>query len=132
MHDIGITHIALTVSNIRSSVGFYENYANMRVMHERPGVVWISDNIRPFVIVLIETHEPISPLAPDSHLGIAVDSRAEVDRLAAQAKEEGRLLSSPQDSGSIIGYWCFLRDPDGHTLEISFGQEVGLAVQKVS
>ncbi|MGH7874635.1 MAG: VOC family protein [Candidatus Binatia bacterium] len=132
MHDIGITHIALTASNIRSSVAFYEKYANMRVVHERPGVVWVSDNTRPFVLVLIETRQPILLLAPDSHIGIALDSADDVDRVAAQAKEEGCLLSPPQDSGPTIGYWCFLRDPDGHTLEISFGQEVGLTLQKTT
>jgi hypothetical protein len=25
-----------------------------------------------------------------------------------------------------VGTWAFLRDPDGHTLELSFGQEIGL------
>jgi hypothetical protein len=28
-----------------------------------------------------------------------------------------------------VGYWALLRDPDGHTLEISFGQELRLAVE---
>jgi hypothetical protein len=32
--------------------------------------------------------------------------------------------------GPPVGYWAFLRDPDGHTLEISFGQEVGVTVEK--
>ncbi|HNC43573.1 MAG TPA: VOC family protein, partial [Acidobacteriota bacterium] len=27
--------------------------------------------------------------------------------------------------------WAFLRDPDGHTLELAFGQEVGLTVESV-
>jgi hypothetical protein len=27
-----------------------------------------------------------------------------------------------------VGYWAFLRDPDGHTLEVAFGQEVALVV----
>jgi hypothetical protein len=29
-----------------------------------------------------------------------------------------------------VGYWAFLSDPDGHTLEISHGQEVGFAVKE--
>ena len=31
-------------------------------------------------------------------------------------------------AGPPVGYWAFLRDPDGHTLEVSFGQQVGLTV----
>ena len=34
----------------------------------------------------------------------------------------------PIDSGEPVGYWAFLSDPDGHTLELAFGQEVGLTV----
>jgi hypothetical protein len=29
-----------------------------------------------------------------------------------------------------VGYWAFLQDPDGHTLELSYGQEFGLTVEK--
>jgi hypothetical protein len=31
-----------------------------------------------------------------------------------------------------VGYWAFLRDPDGHTLEIAYGQELGLAVERAA
>ena len=34
----------------------------------------------------------------------------------------------PTDSGYPIGYWAFLADPDGHTLEIAYGLEVALKV----
>jgi hypothetical protein len=27
---------------------------------------------------------------------------------------------------------AFIRDPDGHTLEVSFGQEVGLTIQQAT
>jgi len=52
-----------------------------------------------------------------------------VDRLCAQARAEKRLVSGPEDYGPPVGYWAFLSDPDGHTLEISHGQDVGLAVR---
>jgi hypothetical protein len=28
-----------------------------------------------------------------------------------------------------VGYWAYVVDPDGHNLEVSFGQDVGLAVE---
>ena len=34
----------------------------------------------------------------------------------------------PNDYGPPVGYWAYIVDPDGHNLEISYGQEVGLAV----
>ncbi len=101
----------------------------MQVVHRRTGVVWLSDKTRPFVIVLAETPTVDHPLLPFAHLGVGCPSREEVDRLAAQARDDGCLVSGPLDYGPPVGYWAFIRDPDGHTLEVSFGQEVGLTVE---
>ena len=40
------------------------------------------------------------------------------------------MISGPMDYAHPVGYWAFLKDPDDHTLEVSYGQEVGLTVQK--
>ena len=91
-------------------------------------VVWLTDHTRPFVIVLIETADPHdTPLGP---LGVACESRAEVDRLCAAAQAEDRLRRGAIDNGPPIGYTAFLADPDGNSLELSYGQEIGLAVAR--
>jgi catechol 2,3-dioxygenase-like lactoylglutathione lyase family enzyme len=132
--DRGLTHIALEARDVARSIAFYARYAAMEVVHERDDhgvrVAWLSDRTRPFVIVLIEHGEVASVLAPWGHLGVACASRDEVDRLCALAKQEGVLHSGPDDSGPPVGYWALLRDPDGHTLELSYGQEVGLTVEE--
>jgi catechol 2,3-dioxygenase-like lactoylglutathione lyase family enzyme len=127
--DVGLTHVALPVTDLSASVAFYAAYANMAVVHRRPDVVWLSDRTRPFVIVLIESKEVANPLRPFAHLGIACATRREVDELCERARREGVLIGGPRDDGPPVGYWAFLRDPDGHTLEISHGQEVGLTVE---
>lgn len=53
----------------------------------------------------------------------------EVDRLRDEAQTEGVLIQGSTDSPPL-GYWAYLRDPDGHTLEISYGQEISTAVKK--
>lgn len=134
--DLGLTHIALPVADIDSSIQFYATYASMQVIHRRideetgVAVVWLCDRTRPFAIVLIQTatvHPVLSPLA---HLGVGCESREQLDLLCDRAKQDGVLLQPPKDSGYPIGYWAFLRDPDGHTLELSYGQEIGLAAVK--
>lgn len=132
MSDVGLTHIALPVSSLETAIGFYARYARMQVVHRRHDVVWLSDKTRPFVIVLIETSEVRDPLRPVGHLGVGCESRDEVRRLAELAREEGCLVEGPTDYGPPVGYWAFLRDPDGHTLELSFGQEVALTVEEAS
>lgn len=129
MSDLGLTHVALPVRSLETTIDFYARFANMHVIHRRPGVAWISDRTRPFAIVLIETSTAISPLLPFAHLGVAVASRDEVDKLCAIARADGCLVREPEDSGPPVGYWAFLRDPDGHTLELSYGQELALTVE---
>lgn len=130
MSDIGLTHIALTSTNLDASAVFWARYARMEVVHRREGVIWLCDRTRPFVLVLAEGSSVEHPLLPFSHLGVGCASRAEVDRLAALAKEENCLVKGPTDYGPPVGYWAFIRDPDGHTLEISFGQEIGIVLEK--
>jgi catechol 2,3-dioxygenase-like lactoylglutathione lyase family enzyme len=134
--DIGFTHVALTVKDVAASCRFYDRYAAMRLVHQRVDahsgrrVVWLSDGTRPFVVVLIEVERVDVRLEGSAHLGVGCASRADVDRLCALARVEGSLVSPPQDSGPPVGYWAILRDPDGHHLELAFGQEVGLTVAK--
>jgi catechol 2,3-dioxygenase-like lactoylglutathione lyase family enzyme len=129
LSDVGLTHVALPVRDLDASIDFYARYAQMQVVHRREGVVWLSDRTRPFVIVLMQGGEVEHPLRPAAHLGVACPSRAEVDRLCALARDEERLVGGPEDYGPPVGYWAFLSDPDGHTLEISHGQDVGLVVE---
>jgi lactoylglutathione lyase len=132
MPDLGLTHVAFNVRDLDASVGFYEKYASMRVVHRRAHdsvrTAWISDRIRPFVIVLVETPDPGDPpLGPFGHIGVACASREEIDRLIVEANREGRPTRAPFDAGEPIGYVARIADPDGNSLELSFGQEVGLA-----
>jgi catechol 2,3-dioxygenase-like lactoylglutathione lyase family enzyme len=144
--DVGFTHVALLVGDLDASIAFYAKYARMEVVHQRSDgnsrVAWVSDRTRPFVIVLIEV-PPLVPrpllrvangllrlLVPFEHFGVGCASREEVDRLCAAAKADGRLSRGPTDAGPPVGYWAFLTDPDGHTLELSHGQEVGLTVEQ--
>jgi catechol 2,3-dioxygenase-like lactoylglutathione lyase family enzyme len=126
MIDIGLTHIALPVSDVEQSIKFYSKYAVMQVVHRRidaaagVAVVWLSDRTRPFVIVLIQTESVHPVLSPLAHLGVGCKSREYMDSLCDLARH----------SGYPIGYWAFLRDPDGHTLELSYGQEIGFTVQE--
>jgi catechol 2,3-dioxygenase-like lactoylglutathione lyase family enzyme len=134
--DIGLTHIALPVADVDKSIEFYATYARMQVIHRRVdaatgvAVVWLSDFTRPFAIVLIQAGSVQTMLSPIAHLGVGCKSREEVDVLCEKAKQEGVLIQPLQDSGYPIGYWAFLRDPDGHTLELSYGQEIGLTVEQ--
>ena len=137
--DQGITHIALPVRDLAASLDFYARFARMQVVHQRSdadsgtAVAWISDLTRPFVIVLIEAPALDQHLGGVyCHVGMGVASRARVDEMCDRARAEQRTVLGPIDSGPPVGYWAYIVDPDGHNLEISFGQEVGLTVDSAT
>lgn len=137
--DRGLTHVAFWVTDLDRSVAFYGDYAAMQVVHrrnERNGarVAWVSDQTRPFVLVLVEPSRGwrrygwtrlLHRRCPRfSHLGVACATREEVDRLAARAAEAGIIEEGPIELPPPVGYLALIRDPDGYTLELSVGQEV--------
>ncbi len=142
-----LTHIALPVRDLDATLAFYAKYTKLVNIHERQDpetglrTAWlanardITDAGARFVIVLIhgklptkitgDIKEQYGFLKSISHLGISVESRAEVDRLAELAREEGCLLLGPMYRNEVVGYICVVTDPDGNNLEFSVEQVLG-------
>ncbi|WP_426267889.1 VOC family protein [Sphingomonas sp. LHG3443-2] len=131
--DLGLTHIALICTDAERTIAFYRRYADMHVVHDRSDfgrrAFWLSDLTRPFAIVFLERQQAESPLGPFGHIGVCLASRELVDQRLAMARMEGLRTSDPTGSGPPVGYWAFIQDPDGHTLELSFGQQVQLHIE---
>ncbi len=126
------THIAIFAHDLERTVDFYRRYAELIEVHRRTEhdttVVWLAEqgHEHQFVTVLIGApHAKVADPAPLAHIGYAVGERAEVDRLAKIAAREGALTQPPTDGGSIVGYYCILADPEGNSVEFSYGQDLG-------
>jgi catechol 2,3-dioxygenase-like lactoylglutathione lyase family enzyme len=139
MSESSFTHIALSVGDLEASVDFYRRYAELELVHERrepsgARTVWMSDGKLPFVLVLIapgraSVRRSLGRVLARwfrvfAHLGVSCDSREKVESLCELALREGRLRKPPRDAGPIVGYYGMIADPDGHNLEVSFGQVV--------
>jgi lactoylglutathione lyase len=149
-----LTHIALPVRDLEATLAFYRRFTTLEVIHERadpdtglrtawlanPGDVTDAGNelgiqAARFVIVLIcgslpkavtgEIKEEYGFLRSISHLGISCDSRADIDRLAAMAADDGCLLLGPMYRNAVVGYICIVTDPDGNNIEFSVEQVLG-------
>jgi len=125
------THVALQVQDVERSIAFYQRYCALGIVHDRTDefrVVWLGWGEDPprFVLVLLGKPYETNQQPPYQHLGISVDSRAEVDAAFARAQADGLQGTwPPTDGGPIVGYFCGVPDPDGNMVEFSHGQRLG-------
>jgi catechol 2,3-dioxygenase-like lactoylglutathione lyase family enzyme len=133
--DLGLSHVALLVRDLDSSIAFYQEFANLQVVHRRTvggdinEVAWMADGLRPFALVLVaSTSLDDTPLGPFGHIGLACATREDVLSRADEAERRGILRSAPRDAGPPVGLWTYIADPDGNTLELSFGQEIAFSI----
>lgn len=133
------THIAFAVKDIDASIVWYEKFTHLRLLargeDEDGKNAWLGDSAQvdaPFILVLgqfYDGHDPFAPaphppMGPFAHIGIEAPSKQAVDDIAAQAKAEGSLAFGPVQMPKQIGYVCFIKDPDGNTIEYSYDQGV--------
>ncbi len=133
------THLALHVKDIDKVIAWYEEYTHLRLLYREEDEdgygAWLGDKTQadsPFILVLaqfFEGHDPFAPvvhpaLGPFAHIGIEVPNRQTIDDVAAKAKQGGCLILGPKQMPKRIGYICFLRDPEGNTVEFSYDQGV--------
>ncbi len=143
-----LTHIALPVRSLGDTLAFYEKFTTLVKISERHDpetkmrTAWLAnerDITAPgaarFVIVIMEGALPkqitgdiveeYGFLTSIAHLGISLDSRAEVDDVARLAAEDGCLVLGPMYRNPDVGYICLIKDPDGNNVEFSVEQVLG-------
>ena len=127
-----LTHVALHVRDLEACIAFYHEYCGMQVVHERVDagrrVVWLAEPGREqhFIFVMVPGGAGKMQAANDySHFGFALESRAAVDAVAEKARAAGYLVWEPRQEPYPVGYYCGVRDPDGHMVEFSYGQPLG-------
>jgi catechol 2,3-dioxygenase-like lactoylglutathione lyase family enzyme len=121
------THITINCSDIDVSVEFYKSFCGLQIVRDRRSEgrhnVWLGPAPGPgedptFILVIIQDEVK----ARVDHFGFQCESRAELDRIAAIAREQNILVEPPTDIGGVVGSFTTVRDPDGHVVEFTFGQ----------
>lgn len=126
---LGLTHLALRCRDTTTTANFYAAVCGMDIVHKRDGddmpVYWVSARSLgiDFVLVLMGGGKEGPNLRLD-HLGLTVESRDSVDRIAEKARQLGILHEGPHDLGPPVGYFCVIRDPDGNGVEFSHDQDI--------
>lgn len=131
------THLALRVGDVERSIAWYERFTPLRVLQRTSDGRGVGasladphDELFPMVLTLAQfapetdpfSFAPPTVLGPFAHMGFELQSREEVDAIAAVAEAEGTLTFPPTMMPQPIGYICFVEDPDGNTIEFSYDQ----------
>jgi catechol 2,3-dioxygenase-like lactoylglutathione lyase family enzyme len=139
--------VALPVRDLEETLAFYRRYTSLEQIHQRQDpdtglrTVWLANardktnEAATFVLVLIcgtlptqitgGIKEEYGFLRSISHLGVSLNTREEVDTIAAMAKDDGILVLGPRYMNDVVGYICLVRDPDGNQVEFSVEQVLG-------
>lgn len=125
---MNIAHVALWTHHLDAQVKFWETVfagqSNERyVSKNRPGFeshfITLSDGPTIELMALPELTD--APSAAEyvgwAHIAINVGGKADVDRMAENARNSGTLLSAPRMTGD--GYYeAVIADPDGNRIEL--------------
>ncbi len=127
-----LSHLGLPVTDLDKSVAFYEKWAGMKVMERLKDPMGVQgarlgQKSGGFVLSLVAMPQQSMPMPGMMHLGLDCSTKAQVDKIAKDAKKAGILISGPVDSGPDLGYQAYIADPDGNNIEFAFGQKVGIA-----
>ncbi|HEX6736988.1 MAG TPA: VOC family protein [Vicinamibacteria bacterium] len=114
---LGLRHLALNVRDPQASKRFYADHFGMSVVWEPdPDNVYLSSGSDNLALHRV----PGVTAGALDHLGFIVDSREEVDRLAAAFREKGvTVAAEPRDhrDGSR-SFYCL--DPDGLRIQVLY------------
>ena len=134
-----LSHVDLTVADLKTSVAFYDRVLD-RLGYRRADSVgagapcWaISDASGGFFTIALQPARPESRTTAHDryapglhHLAFRADSREDVDQFHAFLLDIGaRVLDAPAEYGYTPGYYAiFFADPDGIKLEVVFEPEL--------
>jgi catechol 2,3-dioxygenase-like lactoylglutathione lyase family enzyme len=121
-----LTHLTFRVNNFEESIAFYGQWFGLVVHKDRRPkgtTVWMTTaeqhrKEKPDFIFVLEE----GPLRLMHHIGFQTATREQLDALAAESKSAGIWVEGPVDQGGDIGSYVFVRDPNGHIWEYTWGQ----------
>lgn len=115
------THVALNVTDIEKSVAFYRAMFGVTPIKHKPNYAKF-DLENPALNFTLNLTEKVQPQGALSHLGIQVNSTAEVKAAIDRFAEAGLSLFEEQDTDCCYALQdkVWVTDPDGNRWEIFF------------
>lgn len=115
----GLTHIALKVKNITTSLFFYQQVFGVQIMYQKPGFAQVQTPGSKDIIVF-EQSETIEPNGSGiMHFGFRLVDPNDIEQLADEVISAGGEI---KETGEFVPGepYAFIIDPDGYEMEVWF------------
>lgn len=118
MRHRGLRHLHLVVRDLERSVRFYEQAFGMKVLHRRPGMVFLQTPGVPEALTLQqEESDRVGRCGGVDHFGFPLEDPGELDAAIEEiVRAGGRLVEKGALEGGIPT--AFVTDPDGYRIQI--------------
>ena len=114
---LGLTHLALTVSNLERSFQFYHDVFGMLAVYREKNFLQAQTPGARDVLVLEEGTENVGRSGGIKHFGFRLTDARDIDRAAASIERAGGKIKHRGEFCPGEPY-VFFTDPDGYEVEV--------------
>jgi|SRR6266480_183541 len=119
IRTLGLTHLALTVSDVERSFQFYHDVFGMLAVYREPHFVQAQTPGARDVLVLEEGTDGIGKSGGIKHFGFRLTDARDIDKAATTIERAGGKIT--QRGEFVPGEpYIFFIDPDGYEVEVWF------------
>ncbi|MFL5500638.1 MAG: VOC family protein [Gemmatimonadaceae bacterium] len=114
---LGLTHLALTVSDVNRSFQFYHDVFGMLAVYREPHLLQAQTPGAHDVLVLEEGTADVGKSGGIKHFGFRLTDARDIDKAATAVEKAGGTI---RDRGEFVPGepYVFFSDPDGYEAEI--------------
>lgn len=116
---LGLTHIALSVKDVKRSLAFYQKVFGVKEMYCDPDFIQVQTPGSKDIIVFEKQKKKTTPSKKDFHFGFRLLKPTDMNPIIKKIKAAGGKI---KETGEFVPGepYLFFFDPDGYEIEIWF------------
>ena len=113
----GLTHIAISVSDLKRTKKFYQTVFDMEVMYDEPGFIQLTTPGSRDILVFEKAKKPDTNTGGIAHFGFRLRKAKDIDAVLKKIRKAGGKILS---HGEFVpgSPYVFFHDPDGYEVEV--------------
>ena len=114
----GLTHLAIAVTDVESTMKFYQSVFGMEVMYHTNNFIQLTTPGSNDILVFEEKKDkPIGQTGGIAHFGFRLKDPNDIQEMIARVKSAGGTII---ENGEFVpgSPYVFFKDPDGYEIEV--------------